>query len=82
MPHKKRRKDMRTQTILYKEESKKDIRNIRSHSMRKDLIRTDAQFVQSRNDKMNFYFAKWTEMLDNAETKAQASTCKKVLARI
>ena len=73
---------MRTQTMLYKEESKKDIRNIRSRSMSKDLIRTDAQFVQSRNDKTNFYFTKWTEMLDNAETKAQASICKNVLARI
>ena len=70
---------MRTQTKTYKLEQMNDICTLKQRNNSKDAKRTAEQIEQSKQARVEHYLAKWTKMLEAAETQTQKTICKNML---
>ena len=70
---------MTAQTKMYKLEQLKDIRTLKQRNNSKDAKRTPEQIEQSKQARVEHYLAKWTKMLEAAETQTQKTICKNMI---
>ena len=61
------------------QEQLKDICTLKQRNNSKDVTRTAEQIEQSKQARANHYLAKWTKMLEAAETQTQKIICKNML---
>jgi len=70
---------MTAQTKTYKLEQMNDLCTLKQRNNSKDAKRTPEQIEQSKQERANHYLAKWTKMLEAAETQTQRTICKNML---